>query len=627
MSINPVFTRELVAVARKGRLHWNRSSFAGVLVAIVVGVFSVRYFESGRIISHTLINLVARHAFLVIVGFHGVLVFGAAGAAALGIAGEKDRRTLDFLLATRLSNSEIVLGKLAASLAACLGVIAAGLPVMLLMLLMGVDLRLIFLTYLALASGLFFVCSVGICISTCVSSAGAAVNTAVGAAMAWWTTPLLVATFLPRIGIHLPRWATTVNSWILAGSPFSLLMKVMPGIPLTSLTDAVVWWCGWQVLWGTVFVIVAIAQLRSWYRVDTGGDGRGPSRAFSGFARRSPRRPSVGDDPIFWRERYTARPRGVRRLFNGLVSLAILGTVVVCTSHFAREAFLEVWAHGYSSGPTTDQRPEFNLLVRYLTPGSVFSPPADQARVDFNILLRLLTAGILMFMAMIFPGIAAEEIMSERTRETWTGLITTPLTSGEILRSKMRVALWRSRSSLLLLFVLWTLGVAAGSIHPLGFVVSILILASMTWFLMTYGMLSAIRAKDVIPGSNPSLGLFMLLSWTAALPFLIPSRFSTVILGVLSLPFDVSLSLVSYREIRAASRYPAYPYLEWIGLHTGEGPLRVAMVCLLAIVGPALAGQRAWRYAFAHFDRLVGRPWRAVPDETRQVASQPLIAT
>ena len=55
---------------------------------------------------------------------------------------------------------------------------------------------------------------------------------------------------------------------------------------------------------------------------------------------------------------------------------------------------------------------------------------------------------------------------------------------------------------------------------------------------------------------------------------------------------------------------PAYPHLQWIGIETGEGAVRVGLTCLIGIVAPLLAGVSVWRYATQNFDRLVGRPWK-----------------
>ena len=61
-----------------------------------------------------------------------VALFFAALSSAGNVAAEKDRRTLDLLLLTRISNSELVVGKLLASLLSVLTLIVAALPLFML---------------------------------------------------------------------------------------------------------------------------------------------------------------------------------------------------------------------------------------------------------------------------------------------------------------------------------------------------------------------------------------------------------------------------------------------------------------------------------------------------------------
>ena len=100
----------------------------------------------------------------------------------------------------------------------------------------------------------------------------------------------------------------------------------------------------------------------------------------------------------------------------------------------------------------------------------------------------------------------------------------------------------------------------------------------------------------------------MLLSFSGAVLPLLPGRLNTVLLGTGSLPFVSYLSLVSYRDVRAASHFTAYAPLQWIGIATGEGAFWVIATCVIATVAPALGGLYYWRYANAHFDRLIDRP-------------------
>ncbi|MGD9724071.1 MAG: ABC transporter permease subunit [Pirellulales bacterium] len=64
-------------------------------------------------------------------------MFFSALLAAAGVAQEKDRRTLDLLLLTNLTNSELVLGKLLASLLNVLVLLAASLPLFMIAALLG----------------------------------------------------------------------------------------------------------------------------------------------------------------------------------------------------------------------------------------------------------------------------------------------------------------------------------------------------------------------------------------------------------------------------------------------------------------------------------------------------------
>ena len=167
MTILPILSRELVVAARKAQLQAGRSVFAGILLAVVLCTFGAWYYWEHGSVSPELMGRVARQSFLWIVFAHAISIFGVSTAAALSIAGEKDRRTLDFLLATRLGNAEIVLAKFASSMILLLSTVAAGLPVMLLLSTLGsVDLGLILVMYVGLAFIAFFVASLGIWVSS-----------------------------------------------------------------------------------------------------------------------------------------------------------------------------------------------------------------------------------------------------------------------------------------------------------------------------------------------------------------------------------------------------------------------------------------------------------------------------
>jgi hypothetical protein len=102
-----------------------------------------------------------------------------------------------------------------------------------------------------------------------------------------------------------------------------------------------------------------------------------------------------------------------------------------------------------------------------------------------------------------------------------------------------------------------------------------------------------------------------------------------VLLGSVAPPFVTWLSLVSYRDVRNASHYLTYPFLQWMHIGTGEGALAVVATCLIGIIAPTLGGLCLWRYALAHFDRLIGRPCKDKPvkEQTGRLAIMPAAAS
>jgi ABC-type transport system involved in multi-copper enzyme maturation permease subunit len=623
LDITPVLNRELMIASRRAGLWVDRGFFAGTMLTIVLVTFAARYYWDGGHDLPALMSRAAYQSFLWIVLLHGMLIVGAVtvGAAA-SIAGEKERRTLDFLLTTRLRNAEIVLGKLAACLVYFVAALAAGLPVMLLLhLLGGVDLRLIALAYAGLFTTAFLLTALAIWVSTRAAGLQQAAGATLFGLIAWLVVPFLVSMVLPRFGIRLPGFLMTVNAWVMASSPFGLVMKISAGAtPTAGLLDAVAWMSGLQVAGGVLFLIASIAGLRSAYRRNVSGDSRGLVAWLTRPGWRLRPRPPVGDDPILWREVTTSRNGPLAALVGLVVLLGIYGALGYTTYFFGRPALVEVWRHGYGSGGARAERPEWNILIRFVVSVTDFNPPVDLARTEFNLFLRFLTIAIVYLLTMAAAGSAAAGIVRERARATWESLIATPLTAREILRSQMRVGLWRMRWGLVTLLVLWTIGLGAGAVHPLGYLVSVLVLAAWTWFMLAFGVLLAMKAKDANATTTSSLSLHFLMTGVGLLPFLLPSRSSSVVLGAGSPPFVLWLSLVSYRDVRNAWCFPAYPALQWMLLHTGEGAFSVAATCLIGIIAPAVGGLLLWRFALLHFDRLIGRPFKEMPAPTRHRA-------
>ena len=137
MLFGPVFTREVVIAPRRTRIYIVRSAYPAALLLLICTAWLVL---TGTQIVRDVSDLAqfAGLVFQILAPLQLALaVFFSAMLAASAVAQEKDRRTFVLLLLTKLSNQELVLGKLLASLLHVLVMFAAGLPVFMLLALLG----------------------------------------------------------------------------------------------------------------------------------------------------------------------------------------------------------------------------------------------------------------------------------------------------------------------------------------------------------------------------------------------------------------------------------------------------------------------------------------------------------
>jgi ABC-type transport system involved in multi-copper enzyme maturation permease subunit len=135
--VGPVFSREVVIAPRRLKTYVARTAYVLALLVlmstawlVLTGTQLVRDVGDLARFGTALFQILAPLQL-------ALATFFAALLAATEVAHEKDRRTLVLLLLTRLSNSELVLGKLLASLLGVLVMLAAALPVFMLMALLG----------------------------------------------------------------------------------------------------------------------------------------------------------------------------------------------------------------------------------------------------------------------------------------------------------------------------------------------------------------------------------------------------------------------------------------------------------------------------------------------------------
>jgi ABC-type Na+ efflux pump permease subunit len=135
--IGPIFTRELVTAPRRPQHFVYRGVYG---IALFVLMYTAWLVLAGTQIVRSVGDMAKFGSifFFIIAPLQlAVMAFLAALRAASGVAQEKDKRTLVLLLMTRLTNHELVLGKLLASLLDVLVMLLAAAPIFMLLTLFG----------------------------------------------------------------------------------------------------------------------------------------------------------------------------------------------------------------------------------------------------------------------------------------------------------------------------------------------------------------------------------------------------------------------------------------------------------------------------------------------------------
>ena len=197
--LGPVFRHEMVASGRKRRYHLIRC-LAGLFLLLLLwisyqgAVVEAGYYD-GYSSSETL-SIAARSqltfvffssfVWMTLIGVLGVTPAIAAGA----IATERERRTIEYLFATDLSNAEIVLDKLFARLFLIGQLVLGTLPILAIFrLLGGVPGDYLLLHFAALASTAFLAASLTLLISAGCEKARDSVSQSYGALFFWFIAP------------------------------------------------------------------------------------------------------------------------------------------------------------------------------------------------------------------------------------------------------------------------------------------------------------------------------------------------------------------------------------------------------------------------------------------------------
>jgi ABC-type Na+ efflux pump permease subunit len=593
MTAGPIIARELLTAARRPRIYRIRVLLAAMLLAVFWANLKGHSVYYGDVLSVSQVASFARLTFYLFAGLQGLATVAALPEfLASSIAQEKERRTLSGLLTTHLTSVEIVLGKFVARLTQFFATIAVGAPVLLLLsLLGGIDPQEILLLYATTFSMAIFIGGLAILISTLARSTRKATSTTAILAVTWLIGPFLVTflgfAFVPR---PLLTFIMPAVVWISASSPSFAFPSIIFGVVVRGVVrvrlEDFLWMIGLQISGGLLFLLLAVWRLRATYRHQEGGDGRTFGIRLREWRWRIFARRPVGDDPVFWRELHTSRTHGIAKLINVITVGLLLAAVCYWTARFAAPAIQGVFAMGYQASVDSD------------------------ARRDFNGYLKVLTPWLISISTLAVAGLAAVSIPTERERDTWTSLLSTPLSGREILRAKLLASVARHWPWFATAFSLGLIGIVAGAVHPVSFLVVTLVAVSATCFAASLGIWLSVSAKITGNSSGGTLGLLLLLNIVPPMLLMYPP-IQTVLLTWTCIPFMIVISYLAPADVHTMFLGSGGPIARPMGSLVAEHWLMAPITVGLCVIFYSTGAWVLWRLSCDRFDQAVGRPWRA----------------
>ncbi|WP_153557735.1 hypothetical protein [Roseimaritima sediminicola] len=221
--LGPVFNREAVVAPKRPRLFLSRSLYLLTLFLLLcTGYLVLSGMRPLRMVGD--LSRFGGSMFLLLAPLQLlVLTFQAAVGATSSVAQEKDRRTLILMLLTRLSGFEVVVGKLASSLIVVFSMLAAALPLFLVLPLFGgVSARQVLDVYAVTLATVVFATAVGTVVGLWREKTFQSIAFTVLAIVLWiafWE--ILASDVVPAVSA----------SWAVLGSPIRALLAAMSPLP------------------------------------------------------------------------------------------------------------------------------------------------------------------------------------------------------------------------------------------------------------------------------------------------------------------------------------------------------------------------------------------------------------
>lgn len=513
--LGPHFYYDVVRLARRGRSTVLRVLYIlalfGGLALVYANSPSQRAWtanDSARVSEH--------FAFALFLVQNLAVMLLAPAYLGSAIAEEKERRTLELLFTTQLSNTEIVLGKLTSRVIHLIGFVVAGTPVLAMVQFWGgIDMLLI-------AGNLFNTLLNIVSIGSICLLASVLARTVTGAVMTSYAVILPMA---------------SCCGGVLRGFPFILQDARSAGGGMISVQDLGIL-CLVHLVIVTGFLSLAIAALRETEPLGAFRPplpGRLDLPGVPTTVVYTPLAPSLlkvtaiqlAPPPITAITEVLPDPPSVKREVEPENDFSIPYTLPPVTDNAL------LWKERYSGGPAWFFTPVVLvpalpfLLTGFLVLGfwfirSLFLDQEEFRRAveAWSIVLRLLYYGCLAAYVLGVGFRAASSVARERQQQTLDPLLLLPIDRSEILWAKLLGSLWRGWPWLALLAFNLLLGTFLGAYHPF----SAVLLAIAPWavilFMAGLGLFLSVQMATVLRANIVLLVVVILLISSAfVLPF------------------------------------------------------------------------------------------------------------